>query len=293
MSTTNASSEAPLEGGRRGLLRRRPAAGTPAAAARDRRRSKQRRRLANVAGLMAALVLTGVGYSAFAPGAIAADEQSDTESIAVEAGRELYVLSCITCHGSNLQGVEDRGPSLIGVGSASVYFQVSTGRMPLVRQEAQAPEHPVIFTEAEIAQLMAYVQANGGGPSVPSGDLRDGELAEGGELFRLNCASCHNFVGEGGALSSGKRAPSLDGLTDEQIYAAMLTGPENMPVFGDNQLTPEEKRSVIDYVQTIQDQADPGGAPIGRAGPVAEGLVIWVAGVGALLFGIFWMGTKA
>ena len=73
----------------------------------------------------------------------------------------------------------------------------------------------------------------------------------------------------------------------------MLTGPENMPVFGDNQLTPEEKRSVIDYVQTIQDQADPGGAPIGRAGPVAEGLVLWVAGVGALLFGIFWMGTKA
>ncbi|GAB3351279.1 cytochrome bc1 complex diheme cytochrome c subunit [Modestobacter lapidis] len=293
MSTTNPESAAPLESGRRRLLRRRPVAGSPAAAALDRRRSKQRRRVANVAGLMAALVLTGVGYSTLAPGANAAEDPPGVVSSAVEAGEELYTRSCITCHGSNLQGVEDRGPSLIGVGAASVYFQVSTGRMPLVRQEAQAPEHPVLFSDEEIDQLMAYVQANGGGPTLPSGDLRDGDLAEGGELFRLNCASCHNFVGEGGALSSGKRAPSLGDSNDLQIYTAMLTGPENMPVFGDNQLTPDEKRAIINYVQTIDAQADPGGAAIGRAGPVAEGLVIWVAGMGALLFGIFWMGTKA
>jgi ubiquinol-cytochrome c reductase cytochrome c subunit len=140
---------------------------------------------------------------------------------------------------------------------------------------------------------MAYVQANGGGPTLPSGDLRDGDLAEGGELFRLNCASCHNFVGEGGALSSGKAAPSLQEATDLELYTAMLTGPENMPVFGDNQLTTDEKRAIINYVQTIKEQADPGGAGIGRIGPVSEGLVIWVVGMGALLFGIFWMGSKA
>jgi ubiquinol-cytochrome c reductase cytochrome c subunit len=267
--------------------------GTPAAAARARRRSKQRRRLANVAGLLAALLLTGVGYSALAPGASAADDATGNPSNAVEAGRELYTRSCITCHGSNLQGVENRGPSLIGVGEAAVYFQVHTGRMPLVRQEAQAPTHPVLFTDEEIDQLMAYVQANGGGPTLPSGDLRDGDLAQGGELFRLNCAQCHNFVGQGGALSSGKRAPALTDATDLEIYTAMLSGPENMPVFGDNQLTPEEKRSIINYVQTIKAQADPGGAGVGRVGPVAEGLVIWVVGMGALLFGIFWMGTKA
>ncbi|WP_138734529.1 cytochrome bc1 complex diheme cytochrome c subunit [Modestobacter excelsi] len=293
MSTPNASSVTPPEGGRRGLFRRRPAAGTPAAAARDRRRSKQHRRLANVAGLMAALVLTGVGYSALAPGASAADDSTGNPSNAVEAGRELYTRSCITCHGSNLQGIEGRGPSLIGVGEAAVYFQVHTGRMPLVRQEAQAPERPPIFSEEEIDQLMAYIQENGGGPTLPSGDLRAGDLAEGGELFRLNCAQCHNFAGKGGALSSGKRAPSLEEASDMVIYSAMLSGPENMPVFGDNQLTPDEKRSIINYVQTLKAQADPGGAGIGRVGPVAEGLVIWVVGVGALLFGIFWMGTKA
>ena len=266
-------------------------AGQPAARARARRRSKQRRRLGNVAGLMAGLVLSGALYSVFSP-AQAADE-GPSESAAEAAGRELYETSCITCHGANLEGVPDRGPSLIGVGEAAVYFQVHTGRMPLARQEADAAKKPPVFDDEQIDQLMAYVQANGGGPTLPSGDLRDGDLAEGGELFRLNCASCHNFVGEGGALSSGKSAPSLEDANDLEIYTAMLTGPENMPVFGDNQLTPDEKRAIVNYVQTIDEQADPGGAGIGRIGPVGEGLVIWVVGIGALMFGIFWMGSKA
>jgi ubiquinol-cytochrome c reductase cytochrome c subunit len=278
VSTTNLQSDASLDA-------------APAVRARARRRSKQRRRLGNTAGLLAALILTGALYSVFAP-AHAADD-GPSESAAEAAGRELYERSCITCHGENLEGVPNRGPSLIGVGEAAVYFQVHTGRMPLVRQEADAPDKPAVFSDEEIDQLMAYVQANGGGPTLPSGDLRDGDLAAGGELFRLNCASCHNFVGEGGALSSGKAAPSLDDATDLEIYTAMLTGPENMPVFGDNQLTPEEKRSIINYVQTINEQLDPGGAGVGRMGPVAEGLVVWVVGVGALMFGIFWMGSKA
>jgi len=283
VSTTNPQSEAtPDHGG--------STSAEPARRARARRRSKHRRRLANVAGLMVGLVLTGALYSAFAP-AQAADDT--TESAAEAAGRQLYQNSCITCHGANLEGVAHRGPSLIGVGEAAVYFQVHTGRMPLARQEAQAHEKPPVFSDKEIDQLMAYVQAHGGGPTVPSGDLRDGDLAQGGELFRLNCASCHNFVGEGGALSSGKFAPSLLKADDKTIYTAMLTGPENMPVFGDNQLTPDQKRAVINYVQTIKAQADPGGAGIGRIGPVGEGLVIWVVGIGALLFGIFWMGSKA
>jgi ubiquinol-cytochrome c reductase cytochrome c subunit len=288
VSTTNPQSEA--MSAENGLSETGSDDGNPARRARARRRSRHRRRLANVAGLMTALVLTGALYSVFAP-AQAADDTS--ESAAEAAGRELYERSCITCHGENLEGVPNRGPSLIGVGEAAVYFQVHTGRMPLARQEADAPDKPAVFSDEEIDQLMAYVQANGGGPTLPSGDLRDGDLAEGGELFRLNCASCHNFVGEGGALSSGKAAPSLADANDLEIYTAMLTGPENMPVFGDNQLTPDEKRAIVNYVQTIRETADPGGAGIGRIGPVGEGLVIWVVGIGALLFGIFWMGSKA
>ncbi|MGZ4509704.1 MAG: cytochrome bc1 complex diheme cytochrome c subunit [Blastococcus sp.] len=284
MSTTNPQSDAPLDADG-------SAAPSPAARARARRRSKHRRRFANIAGLFVALILTGAAYSAFAPAQAAGSTTS--ASSAEAAGQALYEKTCISCHGANLEGVPHRGPSLIGVGEASVYFQVHTGRMPLVREEAEAPEKPSQFTDTQLDQLMAYVQAHGGGPTLPSGDLRDGDLAQGGELFRLNCASCHNFVGEGGSLSSGKVAPSLQHADDMTIYTAMLSGPENMPVFGDNQLTPEQKRAVINYVQTIHAQADPGGAGIGRIGPVSEGLVIWVVGIGAMLFGIFWMGSKA
>jgi ubiquinol-cytochrome c reductase cytochrome c subunit len=242
---------------------------------------------------MVGLILTGALYSFLSPARAADGTTTASSSAAVSAGAAIYNRSCITCHGANLQGVVHRGPSLIGSGAASVYFQVHTGRMPLARQGPQGVDRPPVFTEQQIEQLMAYVQANGGGPTVPSGDLRAGDLAQGGELFRLNCAQCHNTVGEGGALSSGKAAPSLYEADDKTIYTAMLSGPENMPVFGDNQLTPAQKRSIIDYVQTIKAQADPGGQGIGRIGPVSEGLVIWVVGVGVLLFGIFWMGSKA
>jgi ubiquinol-cytochrome c reductase cytochrome c subunit len=277
---------------RRSRLRRGPAAGSPAAAALARRRSKRRRRLTNVAGLAVGLGLMGALYTTIVPGASAAGDDQTT-SPAVAQGQAIYNRTCISCHGANLEGVPERGPSLIGVGEAAVYFQVHTGRMPLAQQGAEAVEKPPVLSQEQIDALEAFVQAHGGGPLVPSGDLRDGDLAEGGELFRLNCASCHNFVGEGGALSSGKTAPSLKDANDLTIYTAMLTGPENMPVFGDNQLTPDQKRSIINYVQTIKAQADPGGAGIGRIGPVSEGLVIWVVGIGILMFGVFWMGSKA
>ncbi|MBN4683491.1 cytochrome c, partial [Pandoraea nosoerga] len=150
----------------------------------------------------------------------------------LRTGKQLFDTSCVSCHGANLQGVPDHGPSLIGVGEAAVYFQVSTGRMPAMRGEAQAPRKDPIFDEAQIDAIGAYVQANGGGPTVvrnPDGSiatqsLRGNVLGRGGDLFRLNCASCHNFTGKGGALSSGKDAPDLAPANEQQILTAMLTG---------------------------------------------------------------------
>ncbi|MGH3588886.1 MAG: cytochrome bc1 complex diheme cytochrome c subunit, partial [Pseudonocardia sp.] len=223
----------------------------------------------------------------------------------VAQGQEIYNNHCISCHGSNLQGVQDRGPSLIGVGDAAVYFQVSTGRMPLARQEAQAARKPPIApldptTEqgaANIDALGAFVQANGGGPIRPAGEdaaLVGTDPARGGELFRLNCASCHNFTGRGGALSSGKYAPDLDAATPMDVYTAMLTGPQNMPKFSDRQLSPEEKEDIIAYVQSVTNgNNNPGGLSLGGVGPVSEGLVAFIVGIAAMVGVAMWLGAKA
>jgi ubiquinol-cytochrome c reductase cytochrome c subunit len=253
--------------------------------------ARLRRRASGALALGVALGAVGAGYAVLAPTSSSADDS--TQAVDIRKGQQLYNEGCITCHGRNLQGVRDRGPSLIGVGEAAVYFQVATGRMPAPRQEAQIRRRAPQYSEEEINQIAAYVQANGGGPVVPAGNLRDGDVAEGGELFRLNCASCHNFAGRGGALSAGKEAPNLSEATDKVIYAAMLSGPQNMPVFGDNQITPEQKRSIIAYVQSLKETKDPGGAGIGREGPVPEGLVAWVVGVGGLVLALLWIGSKS
>ncbi|WP_328466942.1 cytochrome c [Actinoplanes sp. NBC_00393] len=261
--------------------------------------SRTRRRLGAAVRMLAALALAGGVYTAFTPGAFA-DEDVQL-SAAAQEGKALFDNSCISCHGTGGQGVEDRGPSLIGVGAASVEFQVSTGRMPMTRQEAQAEEKAPQFNDDQTRQLAQYVQEIGGGPEIPDGpltvDLEEDPdaLARGGELFRVNCTSCHGFGGGGGALSSGKFAPALHDPTAREIYAAMLSGPQNMPVFGDNQLTPEQKRQIITYIETqLQEDKDPGGLfNLGRYGPSTEGVAIFLVGITILVFTSLWIAGKS
>ena len=265
-----------------------------------RPRSRLRRRLSGALALALALGSVGVAYATVAAAATPKAQSAtagapSNDPVEVRKGRQLFETGCITCHGRNLQGVQDRGPSLLGVGEAAVYFQVATGRMPAARQEAQIERKKPKYDEAQTLQMAAYVQSVGGGPALPTGNLRgdDANLAEGGELFRLNCASCHNFAGRGGALSAGKYAPSLNEASDLTLWTAMLSGPQNMPVFSDNQITPEQKQAITNYIQTLKSEKDPGGAQIGRLGPVPEGLVIWVVGIGALMLMILWIGAKS
>jgi len=244
--------------------------------------------------MIAALVLVGGVYTAFAPGAAAQDQP--TLSASAARGKAMFDASCVTCHGINAQGVLDRGPSLIGVGSAAVEFQVSTGRMPAAGQQAEITRKTPVYSLAQSQDIGAYIQALGGGPEIPDGNLRvtaNNGISNGGELFRVNCASCHTFAAGGGALSSGKSAPSLGESTDREIYAAMLSGPQNMPVFGDNQLSPTEKGEIIAYIQNMKSDTDPGGFGIGRLGPVTEGLVIFLVGMLGLIFATLWIAGKS
>lgn len=258
-------------------------------------RTKLRRRIAGLLALGVALIGAGAVYAVFVPEAQTAQAQEDPAQLRL--GQQVYNNTCITCHGANLQGVQDRGPSLIGVGDAAVYFQTSSGRMPAVRQEAQAERKPPKLTPEEIDAVGAYIQANGGGPERPTetgAALQGSDLARGGELFRLNCASCHNFTGRGGALSAGKYAPDLDPANEEQIYTAMLSGPQNMPKFSDRQLTPDEKKDIIAYVKSVSDNNNnPGGDSLGGFGPASEGVIAWIVGIAALIGVTLWIGSRA
>lgn len=256
--------------------------------------STTRARFSSYAVLVLALVLVGGLYTAFStPGK--ADSSTVNQSPAVAEGRQLYLQGCSTCHGLNNQGGAG-GPSLIGVGSSSVIFQVESGRMPLSNGSAQAPRKKVKYDRTQIDQLASYVQSIGGGPELPSGSLTvntDAELAKGGELFRTNCSSCHNFAGAGGALTRAKYAPPLTSADTRVIYSAMLSGPENMPRFADGQLSPQEKKEITSYVRYITHAADPGGAALGHYGPVPEGLVIFLVGIGSLVGVTLWIGARA
>ncbi len=239
------------------------------------------------------LVLVGSLYAAArstdaGAAAVTATSQQVTE------GRQLYVAGCSTCHGLNAQGTSN-GPTLIGVGSAAVDFQVGTGRMPLAAPGPQAGGGPISYSDDEIAALAGYVASLSPGPAIPSAeelDYTDADLAAGGILFRTNCASCHNFAGSGGALTRGKHAPRLTEADPSRIWEAMITGPQSMPVFGDKTLTPDEKRQIIKYIRTVDVAPNPGGLALGRVGPVSEGIFVWIVGIILLGAAAVWIGAK-
>jgi ubiquinol-cytochrome c reductase cytochrome c subunit len=169
--------------------------------------------------------------------------------------------------------------------------------MPVADMSAQIARKEPVYNEEEVAALAAYVASLAPGPAIPTDEQlnyeRDGSTAEGGELFRNNCAMCHNFAGQGGALTQGKYAPTLMGVEAYHIYEALITGPQSMPVFNDKTLTPEEKLSVIKWIKAAEAEPNLGGASLGRTGPVAEGLLVWILGLGVLIAVAVWLTSRA
>ncbi|KDQ66740.1 c-type cytochrome [Streptomyces halstedii] len=256
--------------------------------------ARRRHPLAAVVVLLLALAATGGLYAAFAPaGKAQADDTA--QSLAIDEGKKLYSVGCASCHGTGGQGTTD-GPSLVGVGSAAVDFQVGTGRMPAQQPGAQVPKKPVIYDQAQIDQLAAYVASLGAGPITPTESQVDpsgADVAKGGELFRTNCAQCHNFTGKGGALTDGKYAPNLEGVSPKHIYEAMQTGPQAMPSFPDSTMPEQEKKDIIAYIKTVNgdETASPGGLSLGGLGPVSEGLFGWIFGLGGLIAIAVWVAA--
>ncbi len=261
--------------------------------------ARRRHPAAIVLLLLAGLVVVGAAYSALAPRP--AQAATGASSAQVEQGHKLFKANCATCHGLNAEGKGDAGqsfgPALAGVGAAAVDFQVSTGRMPLAGPNVQAPRTDTVkFSEEEIADMAAYVASLAPGPAIPDAEYTEGkgaDIAKGGELFRVNCAMCHNFAGSGGALTRGKYAPSLRDVEGVHIYEAMVSGPQSMPVFNDANLTPENKNDIVGFLHAIDNQENPGGMALGNLGPVSEGLFIWIFGLAICVGAAVWLGSKA
>jgi ubiquinol-cytochrome c reductase cytochrome c subunit len=260
---------------------------------RSGRKVSRRHPLASVALLAMGLLFTGGAYAALSTGTASASIDASSQQT-VSEGQKLFASNCATCHGLAAQGTGN-GPSLIGVGAASVDFQVGTGRMPMQMNGPQAMKKEPQFTAEQTTALAAYVASLAPGPAIPTGTLIDGQgdASAGAELFRVNCAMCHNVAGAGGALTEGKWAPALDGVSETHIYEAMVTGPQNMPVFNDMNISPESKRDIISYLKYIENNPSPGGFALGALGPVAEGLFLWIFGLGSIIALTVWITAKS
>jgi ubiquinol-cytochrome c reductase cytochrome c subunit len=232
-----------------------------------------------------------------------------TEVAGTDRGALLYARDCAWCHGSRGEGTEFAPDLVSGTnGPAMTHFLLTSGRMPLDYPEQRMNRRQPSYSEDEIADIVDYVAGFGQpGPDIPQLDLEGADLAVGVGLYQENCAACHSTSGIGGALASGRTdelpevhvqrpanvAPGLADASPTEIAEAILVGPGTMPVFGPETFTSEERDAIVRYVVYLQDPDNRGGAGIGGVGPVAEGAVGWLLGLGALLVLIRWMGTRA
>ncbi|QYG91260.1 c-type cytochrome [Iamia sp. SCSIO 61187] len=260
-----------------------------------RPRPSRQWRLPALAVVVAAGVALLTGGSTSAAPAEDLARQADADLVA--EGRALYRTSCVSCHGVDGEGQQTpdgdlRGPSLEQAGPAGAYYQLTTGRMPIGNPNDLPQRKEPAFSPDEIEALLAYVDTLTEGPAVPDVDAEAGDVSRGGELYRLNCQSCHSATGAGGALSYGQAAPPLGPATPTQIGAAVRSGPNPMPRFGPDILSDEELNDIIAYVEYLDQPDDRGGLALGRLGPIPEGFMIWVGGLGVLLVAAFWMGHR-
>ncbi|MGH9105585.1 MAG: c-type cytochrome [Acidimicrobiales bacterium] len=225
-----------------------------------------------------------------------------TDPAAIAEGKFLYNEHCEACHGVGAVG--SKGPQLLNVGPAAVDFFLSTGRMPLNAPTEEPEPHPPYFNPKQISQIVAYINAidmahGTPGPGIPIVKAACAKqtascptVPEGDQLFAMNCAQCHDSSGSGGLLSHGYLVPDLRGATKTQVAEAIRVGPRPMPNFGPGQLTQQQVDSIADYVKYLGTTPDPGGLGIAHIGPVPEGFVAIIFGLGFLLLAARLIGSR-
>lgn len=245
------------------------------------RRGRSRRWRGSRAALALGTVLLGVALIGLGTVALTGGQQAGAQARQVVRGEQLYGQQCASCHGPQGQGTY-RGPSLATAGAASADYYLRSGRMPIDDPHEQPQRSDPAFDDEQIDALVAYVASLGEGPVIPQLDLEAADVAAGGEQYRLNCVSCHNWDGKGGALVGRGNAPDLHDIPPRQIAEAIRIGPGAMPLFSEDALGPAELDAVVAYVVELQAPQDRGGLGLGHWGPATEALAAF-AGLGVLL----------
>ena len=223
-----------------------------------------------------------------------------------DTGQVLYLRDCAWCHGGSAEGTP-RAPDLRSPprGPADVDFVLRTRRMPL-----RKPEDPMrrgaattVYSAADRAAIVGYLRTlTAAGPEIPVVTEPPNGLAHGAELYFANCAACHSSTGIGGTLSATPKGagsgapesfvPPVTSSSRTEVAEAIRVGPGTMPVFGPETLSADDVSAIAAYVQYLRHPADPGGFATGHIGPVSEGAVGWIIGLGLLLAVSRWIGTR-
>jgi ubiquinol-cytochrome c reductase cytochrome c subunit len=202
------------------------------------------------------------------------------------SGADVYVTQCSSCHGSDMRGSAD-GPSLHGVGLATVDFYLSTGRMPAAVPWLEVAHRDVRSGQGldlrSIRALEAYLAPVAGGPQIPL-VVAGGNLVRGRALYRLNCEQCHGAEAGGGGLGELAWVPPLQAATINDVADAVRSGPGEMPRFAERQLSQSDLDDVASYVMAFRTPAADPGPPYRSSGPVPEGAVGYLALIALVTF---------
>lgn len=227
------------------------------------------------------------------------DGQAQYDPELVARGERLYQNNCAFCHGDNGAGLDQEGPaggpSLLDVGAASTDFMIRTGRMPAVDQHDRLRRRPPKFNDTDRTALVAYVDtlSEGGSPIPDVRGFEDSDLSRGLEVFTTNCAACHGATAAGVAVGQNDISSNLDVASPIEIAEAIRSGPGVMPQFSDETLTQEDLLAVVNWVDELNERATPGGLSVGRSGPVSEGFIAWLVGLGFLGIVMYLLGERA
>ena len=209
--------------------------------------------------------------------------QSNESALAVEPeqaaspnGQAIFLERCAKCHGDKGEGVS----GVIGIGGPNIQAVHNPGEAITAMEEGPShmPSFAFLLSLPEMRAVADYVAQD-----IAVIPLGEGDLSEGGKLFRVYCAPCHQAAVRGGALTfAGTNAPSLTGKSAAIIAGAIRWGPGPMPPFPPAVLNDQQLNSIVKYVESIQQPPNPGGRPLHWFGPVAEGVAVWIGLFGLL-----------